>query len=256
LASPLAPTGTCTEIAVPLLNEKPYIAMTLSYLDAQGVPYEAAADYGWFRIPGGATYTPMNGPVSGDFSSAAFPACAGALTQGTVRLLGLDPADTQGDKAFFSMLQTFGATVRWEKSAGTEVAVVSREGPLRAADFDLNATPDLLPVMAVMAAYAEGETLLDNVAHARIKETDRIAVMAQELGKLGVWTEERTEGLRIRGLARLRGGTVDGHGDHRVVMALAVAALGAEEPVKIQGVEAADVTYPGFLALLEGSPGS
>ncbi|MHB9293067.1 3-phosphoshikimate 1-carboxyvinyltransferase [Hollandina sp. SP2] len=261
LAAPLAPVGTCTEIEVPLLNEKPYIEMTLSYLDLQHVAYEAAGDCSWFRIRGGASYRPMNGPVPGDFSSAAFPACAGAITGGPVRLLGLDPEDKQGDKAFFTMLHDLGAEVYWEKQQDTWAVWVSRKGPLQAGSFDLNATPDLLPIMAVIAAYAEGETALCNVAHARIKETDRIAMMALELGKLGVWTEERPDGLLIRGgpvasrnLPVLPGGKVDGHGDHRVVMALAVAALGAEAPVEIRGVEAADVTYPGFLALLEDTP--
>jgi 3-phosphoshikimate 1-carboxyvinyltransferase len=257
LAAPLASAGTCTEIDVPLLNEKPYIEMTLSYLDAQQVVYEAAEDRSWFRIMGGAFYRPMNGPVPGDFSSAAFPACAGAITGGPVTLLGLDPDDKQGDKAFFAMLQKLGATVIWEKTNDTWMVIVSRKGPLKAGRFDLNATPDLLPIMAVIASYTEGETTLVNVAHARIKETDRIAVMAEELGKLGVWTEELPDGLRIRGKGTsaqtvpvLRGGRVDGHGDHRVVMALAVAALGAEAPVEIWGAEAADVTYPGFLVRL------
>ncbi|MDR1955794.1 MAG: 3-phosphoshikimate 1-carboxyvinyltransferase [Treponema sp.] len=258
LAAPLAPAGTSTEIDVPLLNEKPYITMTLSYLDAQGVSYDAAADYSWFRVRGGASYRPLNGPVPGDFSSAAFPACAGAITGGPVRLLGLDPEDTQGDKAFFSMLKDLGAEVSWEKTQDTWVVTVAREGPLQAGTFDLNATPDLFPIMAVIAAYTPGETALVHVAHARIKETDRIAVMAAELGKLGVWTEERPDGLRIRGSAEtlpaLRGGRVDGHGDHRVVMALAVAALGASDPVEITGAEAADVTYPGFLDLLGAAP--
>jgi 3-phosphoshikimate 1-carboxyvinyltransferase len=260
LAAPLAPSGTCTEIEVPLLNEKPYIAMTLAYLDAQQAAYEAAPDYSWFRIRGGASYRPLNGPVPGDFSSAAFPSCAAAITGGPLELLGLDPQDTQGDKAFFTMLSELGAEVHWEEQGDTHLVRVSRSGPLKAGTFDLNATPDLVPVMAVIAAYAEGQSALVNVAHARIKETDRIAVMALELGKLGVWTEERPDGLLIRGGAPSSGGfpllrsaPVEGHGDHRVVMALAVAALGAEGPVEINGIEAADVTYPGFLSLLRNT---
>ena len=257
LAAPLAPAGAITEIDVPLLNERPYIRLTLSYLDAQGIPYRAAQDFSYFRIPGGASYKPMNGPVPGDFSSAAFPGCA-ALTGGfgPVTLLGLDPQDPQGDRAIFDMLTQMGAAVNWEKTAETSrpawALTVSRSGPLRVGVFDLNAYPDLLPIMAALASYAGGETALVNVAHARIKETDRIAVMAQELGKLGVLTKERPDGLIIRG-GPVRGGPVDGHGDHRVVMALAAAALGATGPVEIQGAEAADVTYPGFLELLGAS---
>jgi 3-phosphoshikimate 1-carboxyvinyltransferase len=248
LAAPLAPAGTRTEIDVPLLNEKPYVELTLSYLKALNIPYEQAEDFSFFRIPGGGRYRPLNGPVPGDFSSAAFPAAAAAITGGPVSLLGLDPEDPQGDKAFFDILSRMGCRVAW---TGARHLTVSRTGPLRGGEFDLNATPDLLPALAAVAAYAEGETALVNVAHARIKETDRIAVMAGELGRLGVWCEERPDALIVRGSGSpLSGGAVDGRGDHRVVMALAAAALGASGPVEIAGAESAAVTYPGFLALV------
>jgi 3-phosphoshikimate 1-carboxyvinyltransferase len=271
LAAPLAPAGVLTEIEVPLLNERPYVEMTLAYLEAQGVPFEGAADCSSFHIPGGASYKPMNGPVPGDFSSAAFPAAAAAITGGALVIQGLDPRDPQGDKAFFDMLVRMGCEVQW---GADQSLTVSRQSPLRGGTFDLNATPDLLPVMAVMGAYAEGETALVNAAHARIKETDRIAVMAEELGKLGVPVEERPDGLVIRGEGGDAAGgpgweasgqndrrlqvsgpndrklQVSGHRDHRVVMALAVAALGGAGPLEITGAESADVTYPGFLQLL------
>jgi 3-phosphoshikimate 1-carboxyvinyltransferase len=261
LAAPLAPAGTVTEINVPLLNEKPYIDLTLSYLTAQGIPWEGAADYSYFRIPGGASYKPVNGPVIGDFSSAAFPGCAaaiGGLAAGgaggpkagrpTV-LLGLDPQDPQGDKAIFDILTQMGCDAAWDRQEGEWRLTVSRKGPLKGGTFDLNDTPDLLPAAAVLGTFADGETALVNVAHARIKETDRIAVMAGELGKLGAVIRERPDGLVIRG-GPLRGGVVDGHGDHRVVMALAVAALGASGPVEIEGAESAAVTYPSFHELM------
>jgi 3-phosphoshikimate 1-carboxyvinyltransferase len=258
LAAPLASAGTLTEIQVSLLNEKPYITMTLGYLKAQGVPFEAAADYSWFRIPGGASYGPQNGPIPGDFSSAAFPACAALVSGGKVSLLGLDPEDSQGDKAFFAFLQRMGCGVRWTALPGEGGAAqwrldLSREGPLLGGEFDLNDTPDLLPVMAVLGAYAQGETALMNAAHARIKETDRIAVMAAELGKLGVHVEERPDGLRIRGPGGPPPGGfpvfLESRGDHRVAMALASAALGAAGPVEIGEAECAAVTYPDFLGL-------
>jgi 3-phosphoshikimate 1-carboxyvinyltransferase len=209
LAAPLAPQGAVTEIDVPLLNEKPYIEMTLSYLDAQGIPYEAREDFSFFRIKGGASWKPRSGPVPGDFSSAAFPGCAAAISGGDVTLLGLDPEDPQGDKAYFRFLAEMGCEIAWHKE--TEWALrVSRRSPLKGGEFDLNATPDLLPVMAVTAAFAQGDTALVNVAHARIKETDRIAVMARELAALGVETEERPDGLIVRG-----GGTVWGGGGGR-----------------------------------------
>jgi 3-phosphoshikimate 1-carboxyvinyltransferase len=109
--------------------------------------------------------------------------------------------------------------------------------------------------MAVTAAYARGDTALVNAAHARIKETDRIAVMAEELGKLGVSVEERPDGMVIhgRGEKALRGGNTDSRGDHRVAMALAVGALGAAGPIAIEQAECAAVTYPDFLELLNGN---
>jgi 3-phosphoshikimate 1-carboxyvinyltransferase len=208
----------------------------------------------------------MNGPVPGDFSSAAFPACAAAITGGPVTLLGLDPNDPQGDKAIFAYLEKLGASIKWQplppETAGGQTAewqvTVSRSSPLKGGSFDLNATPDMLPAMAVMAAFARGDTALTNVAHARIKETDRIAVMARELSKLGVKCTEKPDGLIVHGqggpLRRENNLTqtlsLDGHGDHRIVMALAIAGLEAG-PVEIEGAEAADVTYPGFLKLLQ-----
>jgi 3-phosphoshikimate 1-carboxyvinyltransferase len=253
-----------------LLNEKPYIKMTLAYLDAHNILYKAAPDFSHFAVPGGAAYKPLSSSVPGDFSSAAFPACAAAVSGGPVTLLGLDPEDTQGDRLFLDMLARMGCDVKWGKTAENppeqgEMAArpqwsctVSRSGSMRGGIFDLNATPDLLPAAVVAAAFAEGDTALVNVAHARIKETDRITVMAEELSKLGVSCTERPDGLIINGKGArsggqtaLKAGAVDGRGDHRIVMAFAAGALCAEGPVEIESAESADVTYPGFLKLLE-----
>jgi 3-phosphoshikimate 1-carboxyvinyltransferase len=273
LAAPLAPDGVVTEIDIPLLNEKPYIDMTLSYLDSQGIPYIKAADYSYFNIPGGSAWKPSIGQVPGDFSSAVFPAAAAVISGGSVTLLGLDPEDRQGDKAFFNFLEKMGCIVHWkhflsEKSNGLESVewqlTVSRDGPIVGGEFDLNDTPDLFPVMAAAACFAQGDTVLMNVASARLKETDRIAVMAEELVKLGVKTTERADGLVIHGEAwihrneiLMKAGSsegkirIDGRGDHRVVMAFACIALGCPLPMEIAGAECASVTYPGFWEMLE-----
>ncbi|MDR1838477.1 MAG: 3-phosphoshikimate 1-carboxyvinyltransferase [Treponema sp.] len=263
LASPLAPSGVVTEIEVPLLNEKPYIEMTLSYLTAHGINFETALlpsgerDFSRFVIPGGSSWKAFSRSVPGDFSSAAFPAAAAAITGGPVTVLGLDPNDTQGDKFFLKMLEFMGCDVRWDEKSGEALSpalIISRSGSLRGGTFDLNETPDLLPAAAVVAAYAEGDTALVNVAHARIKETDRIAVMNRELAKLGVKCTEKPDGLIIHGRGALsptgENPVIDGHGDHRIVMAFAAAALGSQIPVEITDAQSADVTYPGFLPAL------
>ena len=263
IAAPLAPAGAVTEIDVPLLNEKPYIDMTLSYLKAHGIPFEAAPDYSRFVIPGGSSWKKIlhditYGSVPGDFSSAAFPAAAAAISGGSVTIFRLDPNDTQGDKFFMEILSSMGCNVQWYDSAidsdKSRALVISRGGVLRGGTFDLNATPDLLPVTAAVAAYAQGDTSLVNIAHARIKETDRIAAMANELAKSGVSCTELPDGLIIHGKGGLsppeKNCIIDGHGDHRIVMAFAAAALGSPVPVEITTAECAAATYPGFLDLL------
>ncbi|MBS7288691.1 MAG: 3-phosphoshikimate 1-carboxyvinyltransferase, partial [Candidatus Freyarchaeota archaeon] len=105
---------------------------------------------------------------------------------------------------------------------------------------------DLLPVVSVLGAFAEGETRIFNAEHVRFKESDRISVMAEELSKMGVDVEEREDGLIVRG-GRVMGGVVDAHGDHRVFMALTVAGLAAEGETIISGDESVGVSYPSFL---------
>jgi len=262
IASPLAPAGTTTEIEVPLLNEKPYVEMTLSYIKNnlvtnikdvchQHIPFEYSPDYSNFVIPGGSSYKAFSASVPGDFSSAAFPAAAAAISGGQVTLLGLDPQDTQGDKYFFEILKSMGCEIQYSEKDGS--FTVSRSGSLRSGTFDLNETPDLFPAAAAVAAFAEGDTALVNVTHARIKETDRIAVMAKELTKLGVSCTEHSDGLVIHGKGSGSVGNksciIDGHGDHRIVMAFAAAAHGCQNSIEITNAESAAVTYPGFWEL-------
>ena len=251
------PSGVST-IKVNSLNEAPYVGITLDWLEAQGIRYERD---GWdeFRIPAGQHYSPFDRVVPADWSSATFFMAAAAVTGGSVLLEGLDPGDSQGDTAVAGMLERMGCRVS-EEEGGIRID----GAPLSGAKLDLNATPDALPALAVCACFAEGETRLTNVPQARMKETDRIAVMTEELLKLGVDVEERRDGMVIRGHrpARcggdapvLKGAILDGHDDHRVVMALAVAALGCCGEVGIRGAEAADVTFPGFFALLDRALG-
>lgn len=239
MAAPLADGASI--IRVPLLHEKPYVTMTLDWLKRQGVHVDCTPDYAEFRIAGGQEYIPVDRAIPADFSSGTFFLAAGALGENDIICQGLDMNDTQGDKAVVDFLRQMGARI---SIASDEIRVAANG--LHGCELDLNATPDALPMMAVLACFAEGETRLVNVPQARIKETDRIAVMREELARLGADVTELKDGLVIRE-SRLRGTTVNGHGDHRVVMALAIAGTQTEGETIIEGAEAAGVTYPGFV---------
>lgn len=229
-----------TRLRVPLLNEKPYVMMTLSWLERQGIEVRYDSDLTEFHIPGGQQYAPVDCAVPADFSSAAFFLAAGALPGNKICSRGLDKNDTQGDKAILEYLKAMGAEVKDEP----EGTVVSAKA-LRGCEFDLNDTPDALPIMAALACFAEGTTRLVNVPQARLKETDRIRVMREELEKLGAAITEFEDGMMIEGRS-LHGGKVNGHGDHRIVMALTVIATAIPGLVVVQGAEAVNVTYPRF----------
>jgi 3-phosphoshikimate 1-carboxyvinyltransferase len=272
-AGAAAPAGPpeepeATEIEVLLLNEHPYVEMTLWWLDAQGVRYERSG-FDRFRLPAAQTYHAFDTDIPADFSSATFLACAAAVTGSTLTLEGLDMNDPQGDKAVFGILEEMGCRVEAGPGAVVVAGPAGHPQPqLGGGRFDLNAIPDALPALAATACFAREPVDLVNVSQARAKETDRIAVMAGELAKMGARVEELPDGLRIRpaaderdgsraghlseapARAPLTGTTVAGHGDHRVVMALAVAGLGAAGKTSIDSAEAAAVTYPGFFDVL------
>ena len=241
VSAPLAERDT--EIRVLQLNEAPYVEMTLAWLEGLGVVWERR---GWerFSVRGGQGYRAFERRIPGDFSSATFFLCAAAATGSELLVRGLDTADVQGDRAVVGMLAEMGAKVE-PVPGGLRI----RGGDLRGAEFDLNATPDALPALAAAACFASGETRLRNVPQARLKEPDRIAVMARELAKMGADVEELQDGLVIRGRP-LRGARVSGHGDHRVVMALAVAGLAAEGETVVDTAEAVRVTFPTFVDLM------
>lgn len=240
LSCPLARGNTT--IHVTNLQERPYVEITLGWLDKMEIRHEKSDDLTTFEIPGGQSYSPVDLAIPGDFSSATFGAVAAAASAATLRLDGIDFSDPQGDKAVFSIIERFGARV--ERSAAG--AVVSGSGLLQGCEIDLNANPDALPALCVLACASRGVTRLVNVHQARIKETDRIAVMTQELSRMGARITELPDGIEIEG-GSLHGAAVSGHDDHRVVMALALAGMIAEGETVIDTAESATVTYAGFV---------
>ncbi len=247
LLAALTSTDT-VHIDVPLLHEKPYVGITMSWLDKQGIQYTAAQDLSRFEVPGKQRFSPFDTYISGDFSSASFFFCAAAISGTAITVAGLDKDDPQGDKHILDILEAMGCNIVWNGPAVTVTGPVG--GRLKSGSFDLNTMPDALPVLAVTACFADGRVILGNVPQARIKETDRIAVMYENLASLGARIEEREDALVIEGGTSLTGGVVSGHGDHRIIMAMAIASLRCRTPLTIEGIDAVSVTFPTFFPLL------
>lgn len=221
------------------LESAAYVDITLHALSKFGIQVKPM-ERGWY-IPGGQTFrSPGTLTVEGDWSNAAFFLAAGALGK-SITLTGLDTQSRQGDKAILSVLKGFGVSVRVERDS-----VTVSPGVLTGQTVDVSEIPDALPILAVLAACAEGETRFINAARLRLKESDRLSTTAAMLQGLGGQVWEEPEGLRVRG-GSLTGGTVDGCNDHRIVMAAGIAALRSQTPVTILGAEAMNKSYPRFL---------
>jgi len=239
LACPLL--GEETKITVVNPHELPYIRMTLKWLDEQGIKYEASEDLTKFKISGNQKYKSFEKTIPADWSSTAFPLVAAAITQSNVLLKDLDLNDVQGDKEIINYLKKMDADITTE-----EQGIRVKGKPLQGCELDINNTPDALPALSILGCFAEGTTTLINVAQARIKETDRIKVMAEELSKMNADIKEREEGLIIH-KSTLKGNKVRGHNDHRIVMALSLAGLIAEGKTEITTAESVNVTFPTYI---------
>jgi 3-phosphoshikimate 1-carboxyvinyltransferase len=230
------------------LKSAPYVDITLEVLDAFGVEAEETA--AGYRVPGGQQYERVDPyPVPGDFSSMSYLLAAGAVAgaEGGVVVEGAYPS-AQGDSAIVDVLERMGADISWDREAG-EITV--RRSALSGVEVDVGDTPDLLPTIAILGAVADGDTRIVNCEHVRLKETDRVRAMATELETLGAVVTEEEDTLTIHGgQSDLRGATVAGHDDHRIVMSLAVAGLVAEGETTVAGADHVDVSFPGFFDVL------
>ncbi|MBN2652692.1 MAG: 3-phosphoshikimate 1-carboxyvinyltransferase [Spirochaetales bacterium] len=236
-----------TTIEVPLLNEQPYVTMTLNWLEKQEAEIKAYEGYYNFEIEGGAIFHNFEETICGDFSSATFFFCAPVITRSTLTIENLDRNDSQGDKEVLSILAEMGARIEWKD---TSVTVSAQDCTVNGISIDLNTMPDALPALAITAAFSSGRTRIYNVEHARFKETDRIKACAQILKQAGIEITEHRDGLEIIG-GTFSSCTIDSLDDHRLAMSAAIAALGAEGPIKILNAEAASVTFPNFYDLID-----
>lgn len=237
LACPLLTGESTIRLSSPL-ESAAYVDMTLEAMRAFGVTVERL-DNGW-RIPGGQRYRARPFSVEGDWSQAAFFLAAGALG-GTLSIGGLKRESTQGDRAAESLFATFGAECAWK-----DETLCIKSNDLYGMEIDAAQIPDLVPILAATAALAKGRTRIYNAARLRIKESDRLAAMADGLNRLGAQVQETPDGLLIDGVESLHGGEVDGYNDHRVVMALSIAALRADGLVTISDAESIRKSYPAF----------
>ena len=217
-----------------------YIAMTEDALRLSGITFYKEGQT--YRIPGAQRYClPRQLQVEGDWSNAAFFLCAGAFSPEGVTVTGLNLSSSQGDRAVVDILRRFGAEVT--ESADS---VTVKGGTLHGITVDATPIPDLIPVLSVVAAAAEGESRITGAARLRLKESDRLQTTAQLLTALGGEVTELPDGLVIRGTAQLRGGSADACNDHRIAMSAAVAACICRGSVTVEGAECVAKSYPRF----------
>lgn len=216
-----------------------YIAMTEQALQESGIRF--ARHGSEYTVFGDQQYAlPEHCTVEGDCSNAAFFLCMGALSDEGICVTNLPAETRQGDRAVLDILHRFGAEVT---VSGDEIFV--RGGTLHGCRIDAAPIPDLIPVLSVVAATAEGETQIVNAARLRLKESDRLRTTAELLTALGGNVTELPDGLVIRG-GTLKGGTVNSCNDHRIAMSAAVAACVCREAVTVLDPDCTDKSFPRF----------
>lgn len=216
----------------------PYLRLTSEMVSMFGC--SSTLEGRTLRCRGGGSYRATTVNVPGDFSSASFILSAAAVTGGSVVVKGLGEEFTQADSMILDVLSSFGCRAA---KGGENVSLEG--GSLTATHIDCTDAPDMFPVVCVVAACARGRSVISGPASLRYKETDRIRTTAGMLRSLGVKCKVGKNAMIVEG-GRIRGGTVDSQGDHRIVMAACVAGLVAEKGCVVSNGEAASVSYPGF----------
>lgn len=236
LALPLLPGNSRIILTEPLCSA-PYVRLTRA---VQALFHISTSDD--FFIRGKQCYQSIPTLIAeGDWSNAAPFLCAGAFSEEGVTVTGLSADSVQGDRAITELLSRFGAEV-----CVSDTAVTVRRGALHGIAADASDIPDLVPLLALLGACAEGETVISGAGRLRSKESDRLSATAQVLGSLGACVTVLPDGLKIVGNGHLTGGTVSSFGDHRIAMLAAVASLVCDFPVCIDGAEAVSKSYPSF----------
>jgi len=230
----------------------PYVIMTLAVMEAFGIRVEANEALNSYRIPKG-IYSAREYAIEGDASNASYFYAAAAVTGGEVTVPNVPVPSLQGDAAFVALLARMGCQV----NKTGEGLTVSGPEELKGITIDMADMPDVVPTLAVVASQARGRTTIKNIGHLRIKECDRLHVMAVELSKMGARVQELEDSLIIEGKdsgAPLHGAAINTYNDHRIAMSFALAGL-AVPGVKVLGEECVAKSFPDFwerFALLYG----
>ena len=219
------------------LQSKPYVDMTVKVMADFGVKVEERENS--YFIPGNQVYLKRDYTVEADWSQAAFFMVAGALF-GDVTLTGLDVNSAQGDKEIADILKKFGADVTVDDDS-----VVVKKSQLHGIEIDATNIPDMVPSLAVAGAYASGKTVITGAERLRYKESDRIESIVYNLKKLGADVEETKDGMIITG-GTLHAANMKGFNDHRIVMAMTVAATGVDGLSTIDDAQSINKSYPDF----------
>lgn len=239
-ACPKALKKTTIELTTGL-QSKPYVEITIEVLKEFGIKISASDDFREFVVPSQQSFKPLEYIIQGDFSSAAFMLAAGALA-GKVNISNLELSSKQGDKRIVHTLKDMGAYVKEKENSIT----VEKED-LMAITIDVLHTPDLAPICAVLATQAKGITRIISADRLRLKESNRLASITNELKKMGANITETKDGLIIKGPTSLKGAKIDPHNDHRIAMACAVAGLVASGRTVIENAECISKSYPTFV---------
>jgi len=240
------------EITTPIVSY-PYIQITLDILKSFGINVQEILDEtkkGKYKIESQQKYRPHIYTVPGDFSSAAFIIAAAVLTpeKSKVSINNLNIENPQGDKRIISILRDMGANIEVIQDQNKIIVNGGLERyPLHGIEIDCSEIPDLFPILCVIGALSQGKTTLYNASNIRLKESDRISVMARELGKMGVHVEEYDDKLIIYKCEKLVGSMIDHENDHRIAMACIVAALFCHNNSEIKNLDIIKDSYPSFI---------
>nr|WP_317399061.1 3-phosphoshikimate 1-carboxyvinyltransferase [uncultured Gemmiger sp.] len=246
-AAPLLESETTIDV-LPPFESRSYVDLTIASLQRFGVKVTQRARKNGgviYRIAAPQRYLPCDMRVEGDYSQAAFLAVLGVL-MGGITVTGLDTVSRQGDRVVLDILKRFGG-----KYANTAAGLRFSRSLLKGGDIDLADCPDLGPVLIAMGSFCNGTTTIRNAGRLRIKESDRIASMQQELAKMGGRVQAIGDTVNVLGgVLHAPEKPLLGHNDHRIVMALTVAALAAGVPATIHGAEAVRKSWPDFFEVM------